>query len=76
MFIFHGCYERHEVLSQCTANITNLRRIVSNFESQTADEKVRMPDKNYWMARSDTTGTPENDLLKEVKTAETKPKKE
>ena len=45
MFIFHGCYERHHVLSQCTENITYLHRIVSNFESLTANEKARVQDK-------------------------------
>ena len=74
MLICHGCYERHHVLSQCTVNITDLPRIVSNYESLTADEKERVPDKYYLMDRGATTGKPQNDILKEVKSAETKPK--
>ena len=54
MFIFHRFYERHHVLSQCTANITDLPRIVSHFESLTTDEKARVPDKYFLMARSAT----------------------
>ena len=74
MIIFHGCYELHHVVSQCTANITDLHRIVSNFESFTADEMARVPEKYYLITRGPTTVTPENDLLREVKMAETKPK--
>ena len=76
ILICHGCYEWHHVLSQCTVNITDLYRMVSNLDSLTANGKVRVPDKYYLMARAATTGTQENELQNEVKTAEKNPKKE
>ena len=69
MLFCHGCYERHHLLSKCTTNITDVDRIVSHFESLTADEKARVAEKYYLMDRAATTGTSENELLKEVKKA-------
>ena len=57
-----------------TANITDMRQIISNHESLNADEKARVPDQYYRMARIAIPGTPENTISKEVQAAESKPK--
>lgn len=69
--IFHGCYAVNDyILSRCGITITDMDKVVDNYERLNVDDKARVPDKYYQLALPFVRARPEQKLAEDVKKAE------
>lgn len=49
--ICYGCYEHNHIMPDCKVQINQFDRVISNYEKLTVDQKARVPDKSYKLAK-------------------------
>ena len=64
--ICYACYEIGHVIADCKCGITDMPKVVANYEALSPDDKASVPDTYYRKALCFVKGRPENALWDEV----------
>lgn len=69
--IFHLCYAKsNQILPQCRITLTEMNKMVDNYEKLSADDNSRVPDKYYDLAFPFVRRRPEHTRAEAVRKAE------